>query len=131
MDAWELLRLSLHVTAATVWLGGQVVLAALVPVLRSAAPEQVPVAARAFARIAWPAFAVLVLTGAWNAWAIRHELHGSAAVVFAFKLSAVVLSGTLAAAHQVAGSPQARAWTGAGTALSALAALVLGIQLTL
>ena len=32
--SWDTIRLFLHVLAATIWVGGQLVLAALVPVLR-------------------------------------------------------------------------------------------------
>ena len=59
-------RLAIHVLAAAVGVGGQFVLGALVPSLRKVAPDTTPVVARAFARIAWPAFGVLVLTGIWN-----------------------------------------------------------------
>ena len=62
----ETLRLFLHVLAATVWVGGQLTLAALVPALRAAGAEVPKAAARAFNRVAWPAFGVLVLTGIWN-----------------------------------------------------------------
>jgi len=60
------IRLFLHVVAASVWVGGQIVLGGLVPKLRQVAPESLKVAANAFARIAWPAFAVVVVTGMWN-----------------------------------------------------------------
>ena len=63
---WATVRLFLHVVAACVWVGGQVTLAGLVPTLRAAAPEATKPVARAFARLAWPAFAVLIVTGAWN-----------------------------------------------------------------
>ncbi|MEO7746053.1 MAG: hypothetical protein ABIV05_07475, partial [Actinomycetota bacterium] len=62
----ETLRLFLHVLAATVWVGGQITLAALVPALRAAGSGVPKAAALAFNRIAWPAFAVLLVTGAWN-----------------------------------------------------------------
>ena len=32
--SWDTIRLFLHILAATIWVGGQLVLAALVPVLR-------------------------------------------------------------------------------------------------
>jgi hypothetical protein len=60
------IRLFLHVLASSVWVGGQIVLGGLVPKLRQVAPESLKVAANAFARIAWPAFAVVVVTGMWN-----------------------------------------------------------------
>src|SRR5215207_7529885 len=63
-------RLTLHVLAATIWVGGQFTLAGLLPVLRTAstasANDLPRRAARAYNRIAWPAFGVLVLTGMWN-----------------------------------------------------------------
>jgi hypothetical protein len=62
----ETLRLFLHVLAATVWVGGQITLAALVPALRAAGTDVPRAAAHAFNRIAWPAFGILVLTGVWN-----------------------------------------------------------------
>lgn len=130
MSGWELTRLSLHVTAATIWLGGQLVLAALVPTLRRASAQVPAAAARAYARIAWPAYGVLLLTGAWNVWSVRHELHGSSQVVLAVKVGAAVLSGLTAWAHQRTRGARGRAVTGAATALLALLALVLGIDLT-
>lgn len=60
------LRLFLHALTASVWVGGQLVLGALVPALRRVAPEAPRAAAQAFGRVAWPAFALLLVTGAWN-----------------------------------------------------------------
>ena len=54
------IRLFLHVISATVWVGGQLVLAGLVPVLRAKDPTLPKAAANAFNRIAWPAYWVLV-----------------------------------------------------------------------
>ena len=48
-------RLGLHVLAAAVWVGGQIVLGGLMPSLHRAAPDATGVVARAYARIAWPA----------------------------------------------------------------------------
>jgi len=56
------LRIFLHLLAAAVWVGGQIVLGGLVPKLRKSHPESLTTTAQAFARIAWPAFAVLVIT---------------------------------------------------------------------
>jgi putative copper export protein len=60
------LRLFVHVLAATVWVGGQIAVAGLVPVLRGISTDAPRLAARRFAVVAWPAFAVLVATGIWN-----------------------------------------------------------------
>ena len=59
----ETVRLFLHVLAATVWVGGQITLAALVPALRAAGADAPKAAANAFTRVAWPAFGVLLVTG--------------------------------------------------------------------
>lgn len=62
----DTLRLFLHVVAASVWVGGQIVLGGLVPRLRAAHPESLKTAANGFARVAWPAFGLTVVTGIWN-----------------------------------------------------------------
>ena len=54
--SWDTIRLFLHVLAATIWVGGQLVLAALVPVLRRFGSEAVTAVARQFNRVAWAAF---------------------------------------------------------------------------
>ena len=61
--SWDTIRLFLHVLAATIWVGGQLTLAALVPALRGTGGDVVRLAARRFNTVPWPAFAVLVLTG--------------------------------------------------------------------
>ena len=48
-----------------VWVGGQFVLAGIVPALRRTSPAALPVIANAFARIAWPAMILIVFTGVW------------------------------------------------------------------
>jgi putative copper export protein len=69
--SWDTIRLFLHVLAATVWVGGQLTLAALVPVLRRLGAEIPRAAARRFNQVAWPAFAVLIVTGVWNVIAVH------------------------------------------------------------
>ncbi len=59
----DTIRLFLHVLAATVWVGGQITLAALVPALRVAGKEVPAAAARVFNRVAGPAYGVLLVTG--------------------------------------------------------------------
>lgn len=124
----EDLRLFLHVLAATVWVGGQLVLGGLVPALRRVGPEATRAAAQQFARIAWPAFGVLVATGIWNVVAVG-DTDDAYRRTLEVKLGVVVLSGVAAYAHTKASSPRARGTWGALTALSAVAALFLGIVL--
>jgi len=130
--SWETVRLFLHVLAATIWVGGQLTLAALVPVLRRLGAEVPRAAARAFNLVAWPAFAVLLLTGVWNVIAVRGQITGSYQVTLIVKLVVVAVSGVTAALHTRAGSKGNRAGLavfGALTGISALAALLLGVLL--
>jgi putative copper export protein len=124
----ETVRLFLHVLAATIWVGGQLVLAALVPALRAAGPEVPRTAARAFNRVAWPAFAVLVATGIWNIAALGDQ--GAAyQATLAVKLTVVAASGGTAFLHARATGRRSMAVFGALTGLTALAALLLGVVL--
>jgi putative copper export protein len=127
--SWDALRLFLHVTAATIWVGGQLTLAALVPALRGLGTDVPRVAARAFSRIAWPAFGVLILTGIWNVTAERGDDHGRYRVTLIVKLVVVAVSGVTAWLHERASTRRGLAVFGALTGLSALAALFLGILL--
>ena len=127
--SWDSVRLFLHVLAATVWVGGQLTLAALVPALRGAGLDVPRAAARAFNRIAWPAFAVLIPTGIWNVAAEHDEVHGRYRTTLIVKLVVVALSGVAAAAHARSRSRTGLAVFGALTGLSALAALFLGVLL--
>jgi putative copper export protein len=70
------LRIFLHLLAASVWVGGQLVLAGLVPVLRRGGPDVARAAARRFAALAWVAFGVLVATGVWNVVALDDRSTG-------------------------------------------------------
>ena len=60
------LRVFLHLLAVAVWVGGQIVLAGIVPKVRQVAPQSMTVIANQFARLAWPAMVVIVFTGAWG-----------------------------------------------------------------
>jgi len=124
----ETVRLFLHVLAATIWVGGQLVLAALVPALRGAGAEVPRLAARAFNRVAWPAFGVLILTGIWNV--VAEGDRGSAyRTTLMIKLTVVAASGIAAFLHARATSRRGMAVFGALTGLTALGALLLGIVL--
>src|SRR6516165_11912318 len=127
--SWDTIRLFLHVLAATIWVGGQITLAALVPVLRRLGAEIPRTAARRFNLIAWPAFGVLVLTGIWNIVAVRSQITGGYETTLVVKLIVVAISGVTAALHARARSPAGLAIFGALTGVSALAALFLGIVL--
>jgi len=125
---WETIRLFLHVLGATVWVGGQITLAALVPALRGSADGVTKVAARAFNRIAWPAFGLLVVTGVWNVVALD-DASESFQNTLMLKYALVLASGVTAYLHQRATTPRAMAVFGALTGLTALGALFVGVWL--
>jgi len=127
--SWDTVRLFLHVLAATVWVGGQLTLAALVPVLRRLGADIPRAAARRFNQVAWPAFAVLIATGVWNIAAERSQITGSYEATLVAKLIVVAISGLTAALHARARSTAGLAVFGALTGVSALAALFLGVLL--
>ena len=124
------IRLFLHVLAATVWVGGQLTLAGLVPALRGLGPDAPRTVARRFNRIAWPAFGVLFLTGLWNLAETHVGDRSSEWIVTLFaKLVIVALSGISAALHTRAATRKALAIWGALSGVSALLALFYGVQL--
>jgi putative copper export protein len=90
-----------HVLAATVWVGGQLTLAALVPALRRFGAEVPRAAARRFNQVAWIAFAVLIVTGIWNVAAVSSQISHSASYrdTLIVKLVVVSISAITAALH--------------------------------
>ena len=129
--SWDTVRLFLHVLAATIWVGGQLTLAALVPVLRRFGADVPGAAARRFNQVAWTAFGVLIVTGIWNIVAVRSQIDHSASyrTTLIVKLAVVAVSGVAAALHIRSRTARSRAVFGALTGLSALAALFLGVLL--
>jgi len=125
---WDTVRLFLHVLAATVWVGGQLTLAALVPALRRLGPDVPKAAARRFNVVAWPAYGVLVLTGIWNIAAVHHMSSSYRATLIA-KVAVVAASGITAILHSRSKSTVGLAVWGALTGLTALGALFLGVLL--
>jgi putative copper export protein len=122
-------RLSVHVLAASIWVGGQLTLAGLVPTARRIGPEAPRQIARAFARLSWPAFAVLVGTGVWNVVATHVHQSSPWQVLLAVKIAVAALAGTAALLHSRARTRRALALWGAVSGLASLAALVLGVFL--
>jgi len=123
----DTVRLFLHVLAATVWVGGQLTLAGLVPALRRLSPDAPRVVARKFSAIAWSAYGVLVVPGSGNVAALHATLRGRYRTTLLVKIAIVALSGVSAAVYGASRSPRGRALWGSLTALSALAALFVGV----
>ena len=126
---WDAVRVFLHVLAATIWVGGQLTLAGLVPGLRALSPDAPRTVARRFNRIAWPAFGVLVATGIWNVLVLEPDWDSAYGRTVMVKVLVVTASGLTALVHSQARSKAALAVFGALSGLTALGALFLGIQL--
>jgi hypothetical protein len=123
------LRLFLHVLSASVWVGGQIVLVGLLPTVRGLGPDAPAKVARAFNRVAWPAFGIAVLTGLWNVVAIPLEELNHPWVEL--KVLAVTLSGLGALVHQQArGNRTVLAVGGAVSLVFAVVAMYLGFVVT-
>ena len=127
----DTLRIFLHVFGVTVWVGGQIVMLSLMPVLRGAGVEGLPAkAAQAFQRVAWPAFGLAVVTGIWNIFAVdMADTTTAYSVVFGIKFLLVVLSGVAAYAHATTTNVAIKGITGAIAFGSALGAMILGYAL--
>jgi putative copper export protein len=124
------IRLFLHVFSASIWVGGQVALAGVVPTLRKVAPEATKPVASAFARVAWPAFGVLVLTGMWNLAEINPGDRSTGYQITLFvKILLAAVSGMAAAVHAAGRSRLALALGGALGLLGALGAMFVGVLL--
>jgi putative copper export protein len=116
--------------AATVWVGGQFTVAGLLPTIRTFgedAPKQV---ARVLARLLWPAYALLVVTGFWNIGSLTVSQASTAwKTVLIVKIGVVALAGVAVYLHQRATTRRAIAVWGALGALASVAALCLGVFL--
>lgn len=126
---WATVRVFLHVTAATVWVGGQLTLAGLVPGLRALGEDAPRRVARRFNRIAWPAYGVLVATGIWNIVALSPDGDSAYGRTVMVKVVVAAASGAAAFAHAQARSAAGLAVFGTASALTALGALFIGVQL--
>jgi putative copper export protein len=123
-------RQILHVLAATVWVGGQFTVAGLLPTIRTLGDDAPKKVARAFGRLLWPAYGVLLLTGFWNIGAVDAK-HASSAwnTVLGIKISVVLIAGVAVFLHQRSTSKVGLAVWGAIGALASVAALCLGVFL--
>ncbi len=127
----DALRLFLHVLAAAIWVGGQFVMLGLIGTAGGLGDEAPKKLARAFAKLSWPTFAVLVLTGFWNLAALHPHGRATAGwnMVMGIKFLLVILAGLGAWLHgRVTSKGSMAAWGSiAGTA--SLLALLAGVLL--
>ena len=124
-------RIFLHVLAVAVWVGGQIMLAGIVPALRTSAPQSTPVVARSFARIAWPAMVVVVFTGMWSLGSINVADQSSAYLAtFGIKMLLVGLAIIATIVHSAGTSKASKAIGGAVGLLTSLLAAYAGILMS-
>jgi len=126
----DTIRLFLHVIASAVWVGGQFVVAGIVPGMRRTHPEALKTLAQGFGRVAWPAFGVAVITGMWSLMDIDITSMSSAyQSTVLLKIAFAIAAGIAAAIHAAGKSKVAMAVGGALGALCSIAALFLGVLL--
>lgn len=123
-------RLFLHVLAATVWVGGQLTMVGLLATVRALSPEAPRAIARAFNRVAWPAFGLLVVTGVWNLLEVDiSSTSTNRQVTILVHLTLAALSGISAAIHSGTRHRLMLALSGAAGGLLALITLFTGVLL--
>ena len=92
----------IHVLAATVWVGGQLVMMGLVPVARSIRDDAPRILARRFGMVSWPAFFILTFTGIWNTLSIDfNDATTSYKTKFGLKMMCYLITGFGAALHSL------------------------------
>lgn len=127
---FQSLRVALHLLGVSVWIGGQLVLAGIVPALRAHTPAATAVVARGFARLAWPMFLLVVITGVWGFAEVDPASRSSQYVAtFGIKMFLVGATAISALVHSQGQSKVAKAVGGALGLITALAAAYLGILL--
>lgn len=125
------IRVFLHVLGASVWVGGQIVLGALVPTVKGLGEDAPKKVARAFNRVAWPFFGLAVVTGIWNILEIDvGDRSTSYQVGLLLKLLIVATSGVTAYLHTTATKRSMLALFGAIGGITALLALLFGAMLS-
>ena len=130
MTDLDSIRVFLHLLGVAGWVGGQIVMVGLLPLLRSLGPDVPRIAAVRFAKVAWPCFGLAVVTGIWSLFAVEIGNQDTGYLTaLLVKLLLVGLSGVAAAVHATTRRVALRGATGALGGLAALGALFVGAVL--
>jgi len=124
------IRTYLHILAVCVWLGGQIVLAGVVPKLRKSNPDALSNIAKGYAAIAWPAMILIVCTGAWGLAAVDAS-EKSTVYMVTFGIKMMLVAGAVIATliHSNGTSKLAKGLGGAIGLLATLFAAYCGVLL--
>jgi putative copper export protein len=111
----------LHLVGASVWIGGLIVVATLVPAVRKVTDDRevIRAIARRFGVVSWIALGSQVLTGAWMA---ADRVWDNVLIT---KVSLVLVSAALAGWHAMAARNQSPALRGAIQGVILILALVI------
>jgi hypothetical protein len=102
----------------------------LVPTARRFGTDAPRALANAFARLSWPAYAVLVVTGVWNVSTFHFADQTTAwKIVLFVKIAVVAVAGLAALLHSRARTRTGLATWGSIAGLASVVALFLGILL--
>lgn len=101
----------------------------LLPTVRRMGDDASRRIAKAFARLSWPAFAVLIATGIWNVVAVSKGQPPAWKALLGAKVAVVLLAGVGAWLHQRSKSRKGLALWGALAGVASVAALMMGVFL--
>lgn len=125
------IRTFIHLVAVMIWVGGQIVLAALVPKVRGVAPQAMTTMARGFASVAWPAMIVIVFSGVWGL-ADTDFTNRSSQYIVTFGLKMLLVAATIIATiiHSAGTTKMAKALGGAVGLLASVFAAYAGVLMS-
>lgn len=126
----DTVRLFIHVLAASIWVGGQIALAGIVPALRKSHPESTKTVARAFGKVAWFSYVIVVISGIWSLVEVDvSNADWSYTTTVMIHVFAAAAAGAAAAVHAIGRTRIAIALGGALGLIASLFALFIGLLL--
>ena len=125
----DTIRIFLHLLGVAIWVGGQIVVGFLIPVVRKAGAETTQKVARKFNQIAWPFLGLIVFTGIWGLGENFDEYTTSGKIGLFLKILLVTFSGIAAGLHVNTTSSMLRRFYAAGSLGLALLAMLFGMAL--
>lgn len=128
--ALSALRESIHILAATIWVGGQITITSLLSTVRKLGDGAPRAVAKAFGKLQWPTFFILIATGIWNAVSDDpRKATGTWKTVLIVECFVALAAGLSAWLHQRARSRAGLAAFGSLAGILSLVALVIGVLL--